>query len=254
MKDLTTAHSDGSGESSAAVAGSASPLLRLHSAAERSCHPSTLSPVNGTRIVAAVEPALVPATTTATTTAAATAARSWLRRVGEALTEERSFRAEERGERIVARELARLGHGWRVIHAIPQGPSNGEIDHLVIGPAGVFCLHTKQRRNSRREATRVATRLYACGAGRLEATGVLVPASNRSFRYGERPDVAVVQRAQLRRWLLAKPQVLDGMAVERIYEVAKRARTWKPSLAAQEAADAVARARRGKPVLRLVQG
>ena len=178
-----------------------------------------------------------PATTTAST---------WLQRIGEALTEERSLRAGERHERTVSRELARLGHGWRVIHSIPAGPANAYIDHLAIGPAGVFCLYGG--RFDPRDPVRVATRLYACGAGRVGATGVLVSPGSRQQAAG----AAVVQAPQLRRWPLSRPQVLDTMAVERCYEVARRATTWLPGLASQAAADAV-RTALGRARLRLVQ-
>ncbi|MFF3614656.1 nuclease-related domain-containing protein [Streptomyces sp. NPDC002580] len=48
------------------------------------------------------------------------------------------------GEKRVGRELERLTvHGWRVLHGIPKG--NGEdIDHLLIGPGGVFVFNTKR--------------------------------------------------------------------------------------------------------------
>lgn len=45
------------------------------------------------------------------------------------------------GERGTARQLERLPAGWHVWHDL-NGP-RGNIDHLVIGPAGVFVLDTK---------------------------------------------------------------------------------------------------------------
>ncbi|MFE5853296.1 nuclease-related domain-containing protein [Streptomyces sp. NPDC056500] len=53
------------------------------------------------------------------------------------------------GERIVGAELARLKRrGWSVLHSIPL-PNGGDIDHLLIGPGGVFCLNTKNFPNAR---------------------------------------------------------------------------------------------------------
>ncbi|WP_341477275.1 nuclease-related domain-containing protein [Frankia canadensis] len=47
------------------------------------------------------------------------------------------------GERAVGAELERLtGRGWRALHAIPL-PNNVDIDHLLIGPGGVFTINTK---------------------------------------------------------------------------------------------------------------
>ncbi|MHA7305580.1 nuclease-related domain-containing protein [Arthrobacter sp. TMN-49] len=47
------------------------------------------------------------------------------------------------GEIQVARLLARLDPGYVVLHAVPVGAGGSDIDHVVIGPAGVFTLNTK---------------------------------------------------------------------------------------------------------------
>ena len=39
--------------------------------------------------------------------------------------------------------LDRLGGGWLVVHAVPVGKAGSDIDHLVIGPAGVFTINAK---------------------------------------------------------------------------------------------------------------
>ncbi|MFQ6198503.1 nuclease-related domain-containing protein [Streptomyces sp. NPDC000405] len=47
------------------------------------------------------------------------------------------------GERRAGRELERLsGHGWRILHSIPLS-NFVDIDHLLIGPGGVFNINTK---------------------------------------------------------------------------------------------------------------
>jgi hypothetical protein len=52
------------------------------------------------------------------------------------------------GERKVGRELERLApHGWRVLHGIEKG-NGGDIDHLLIGPGGVFSINTKTHRGA----------------------------------------------------------------------------------------------------------
>lgn len=44
----------------------------------------------------------------------------------------------------MGRELERLTvQGWRVLHGIPKG-NGGDIDHLLIGPGGVFVFNTKR--------------------------------------------------------------------------------------------------------------
>ena len=59
-------------------------------------------------------------------------------------TEERSWRVGARGEEKVAAELARLGDSWHRLHAIEVGERGSDIDHVVIGPPGVFTLNAKR--------------------------------------------------------------------------------------------------------------
>ncbi|MEU6252243.1 nuclease-related domain-containing protein [Streptomyces sp. NPDC047043] len=54
-----------------------------------------------------------------------------------------SWYAGLEGERRVGRELQRLSaHGWRVLHGVGKA-NGGDIDHLLIGPGGVFAINTK---------------------------------------------------------------------------------------------------------------
>jgi len=53
------------------------------------------------------------------------------------------------GERVVAEHLEPLkAHGWRIFHDVP-GSNNGHafnIDHVAVGPPGIFVIETKTRR------------------------------------------------------------------------------------------------------------
>ncbi|MEQ1737283.1 MAG: nuclease-related domain-containing protein, partial [Rhodoglobus sp.] len=49
-----------------------------------------------------------------------------------------------RGELFMAARLAKLGPAWTVLHSVPVGDRGSDIDHLVIGPAGVFPINTKR--------------------------------------------------------------------------------------------------------------
>jgi hypothetical protein len=54
-----------------------------------------------------------------------------------------------KGERVVARRLARLGRdGWDVLRAV-QAHGGDEVEHLVVGPPGVFMLSTLYHRGAR---------------------------------------------------------------------------------------------------------
>ena len=53
------------------------------------------------------------------------------------------------GERVVAEQLEPLkAHGWRIFHDVPGGTTEHRfnLDHLAVGPAGVFVIETKTRR------------------------------------------------------------------------------------------------------------
>ncbi|MCC0095943.1 NERD domain-containing protein [Streptomyces flavotricini] len=52
------------------------------------------------------------------------------------------------GERRVGRELKRLSPlGWRTLHGVEKS-NGGDIDHLVIGPGGVFSINTKTHKGA----------------------------------------------------------------------------------------------------------
>jgi hypothetical protein len=47
------------------------------------------------------------------------------------------------GERRVADILSGLGREWTVLHSVPVGSGSTDIDHVAIGPSGVFVINTK---------------------------------------------------------------------------------------------------------------
>ena len=49
-----------------------------------------------------------------------------------------------RGELHTARRLERLGPEWTVLHSVPVGTRGSDIDHRVVGPAGVFPINAKR--------------------------------------------------------------------------------------------------------------
>jgi len=50
-------------------------------------------------------------------------------------------------EEMVGTKLAALGNGYRVIHDISKGKDQENIDHVVIGPTGVFVIESKANKN-----------------------------------------------------------------------------------------------------------
>lgn len=179
--------------------------------------------------------------------------RTALARLLRVRTDERAWRIGADGEEKVAGRLEKLAKKdarWRFLHAIPVGDNGSDIDHVVIGPAGVFTLNAKHHpraqiwvggdtlmvngcrypyvRNSRFEAKRASALLTkACGK-RVTAVAVLVPVGADGITIKEPPsDVHVVNRMRLAEWLRSLPEVLDDQTVEEIFEVARRSTTWQ---------------------------
>jgi hypothetical protein len=71
--------------------------------------------------------------------------KSWLRFFGGAFRRDYdSWSQGAEGEEVVGDVLEGLaGEGWRVIHDVSFG--RGNIDHIAVGPGGVFTIETKSR-------------------------------------------------------------------------------------------------------------
>jgi hypothetical protein len=169
-------------------------------------------------------------------------------------TDERAWRVGADGEEAVAEQLARLdGRGWRFLHAVPVGKGDSDIDHVAIGPGGVFTLNTKNHRgrrvtvyerafyvdggkqdylrNSRHEGQRAA-RLLTAACGSAVAVVPLIVVLCDSLTVKQQPiDVQVVGRRNIARWLDDRPILLDAGAIEWIWEHARRSTTWQPNSA-----------------------
>lgn len=167
-------------------------------------------------------------------------------------TEERAWRIGADGEQAVALELEKLGPGWRVLHAVRVGDRGSDIDHVVIGPGGVFTVNAKNHpnasiwvggdtflvngqkqpyvRNSRHEARRAAKLLTEQVGFPVSAVGVVaVYGARRGFTVKAQPRdgaVVVVARKWISQYLGRLPCRLDSRAVDAIFEAARRSTTW----------------------------
>ncbi len=164
-------------------------------------------------------------------------------------TEERAFRKGAAGERVVAQRLEELGSGWRVLHSIPVGSGDSDLDHLVIGPGGVFTLNSKNHlgkkvwvagntfmacgvrqpyiRSARHEAEQ-ATRLLSGAMGRAESvTGVaVVMASQLTVKRKQPTSVFVVGRKKIAEWQRRYGGRLSPEMVALIYDWARDPSLW----------------------------
>jgi hypothetical protein len=163
-------------------------------------------------------------------------------------TDERAWRRGAAGEEEVARQLEKLGPSWRVIHSVPVGSKDTDIDHVVIGPPGVFTLNTKNHLGkrvtvyeyaiyvggtkqpylgkSRAEGKRGSKILSsACGFGVVVHPVVVIMADELVVK-GSPHEVDVVGRRKVAEWLDRRPAHLSADRIEAIYAVARRRSTW----------------------------
>ncbi|MFI1564561.1 nuclease-related domain-containing protein [Streptomyces sp. NPDC020490] len=164
-------------------------------------------------------------------------------------SEIRSWADGLKGEQLTARRLARLRrHGWYTLHAI-QWTNGTDIDHLTIGPAGVFSVNSKRHRGksvwygdaaitvnggttrhiaaSQSEARRVSRALSrGCGAEVPVRPLISVVDAARLVVKSANPPVLVLEVEHLDRVLSGLSPVLSGDQVASIYNVARRPQTW----------------------------
>jgi len=135
-----------------------------------------------------------------------------------------------KGERVVGSVLATLPKEWKVFHSLPVG-TGIDIDHLAIGPAGVFTISTKHHhgksvrvsgrtvmvarqkkeyiRDAEIEATRVSELMRERMPKSTSARPVVAIVHPARLAIRRRPaQVKVIDARNLRAWLLALPPVL----------------------------------------------
>ena len=165
-------------------------------------------------------------------------------------TDERAWRVGAKGEEKVAKELAKLNAEWKVLHAVEVGENGSDIDHVAIGPPGVFTLNAKRHprgkawvgdrmvmvngqrtdylRNSRFEAKRSSRLLSTACAREVAVAAAIVFVDLDDFTVKQiPPDVHVTTCRRLPGWLRSLPAVLDADAVEKVYAMARLSSTWK---------------------------
>ena len=180
--------------------------------------------------------------------------RNFLLRATDAKTEERSWRVGADGEEAIGSRLEKLlDHGWTVLHSIPIGEKGSDIDHVLIGPGGVFTVNTKRHpngkiwvarntimvngqkvpylRNSRHEAQRASKLLSAATGEAVEVRGVLIFMTGTvipNLTIKEHPDdVVILDRLAIPRAFRKAPQRLSSERIHTIAQAARRVSTWK---------------------------
>ena len=154
------------------------------------------------------------------------------------------------GELAVGRVLAKLGPQWHVLHAVPVGEGDTDIDHVVIGPGGVFTLNSKNHSGqnvwvagrtflvagqkqphipkAEAEAQRAGKLLGRALASSVRVTPMLVVVDPKKITVRERPaQVVVVTASEVVSWLRRQPKVLSTDQVDQLAAAATRPGTWR---------------------------
>ena len=168
------------------------------------------------------------------------------------------YRAAE-GEVEVGRMLEQLGPQWDVLHVVPVDDLNGRIDHLAIGPAGVFALFTANfpgqevRVNGetmsigaravddlqtiRRLSENAAERLGNAAGRAVDVQPVLIVIDPTRLALRKAPEgMQVVSSRALMQVLTRADRSLAGSEVAYISDVADRETTWESAFASPERA------------------
>jgi hypothetical protein len=158
------------------------------------------------------------------------------------------------GEIEVGKILSRLPPEWRVFHAVPIGKAGADIDHLVVGPGGIFTINTKHHRgkkiwvaersfmvngqkqphlrNSKFEATRVTKMLRERMPQLPPAQAVIALVSPASITIRKKPDeVKVLDALNVRRWLQKRPVALAETDLVELAAIIDAPETWTATTA-----------------------
>lgn len=197
--------------------------------------------------------------------------------VADAAAQEQIARAQEdmrrwsqgaEGERLVADTLGTLArYGWIALHDVHwPGRPQANLDHIAIGPGGVFVIDAKNwtgrvevrdaelTQNGYRRTEEVAGVLRACDAvtsllapeHRMRVAPVLCLVAQDQEPIKARPGSVVVGRHQLAKTLVALPPCLTPFDVADIARLLGRELGGPTSPALLTTAD-LARAPRGRP-------
>ncbi|KQX08124.1 MULTISPECIES: nuclease-related domain-containing protein [unclassified Leifsonia] len=152
------------------------------------------------------------------------------------------------GELAVATRLRQLGPDWTVLHSVPVGRGESDIDHVVIGPSGVYTINTKHHddarvwvgarkllvngqptdylRNARHEAERATRLLSAASGSDIVVRPVIALVGAKTITVKQQPsDVMVLADTQLVRWLRRRRRT-PALETTPVVAAAEHPSTW----------------------------
>jgi hypothetical protein len=127
----------------------------------------------------------------------------------------------------IRQRLRGLGPAWRALHPAGLGESGSDIDHLVIGPGGVFTLHAEHRdpRDARRAARVVADALSEAAGQKVVVVPLQVLARGEP-EPGQPGGVLTCRARDLALLLKNLRPSLRLVEIGAIHAAARRPATW----------------------------
>jgi hypothetical protein len=164
-------------------------------------------------------------------------------------TDERAWGRGAEGEEHVGRLLEQLRpHGWYIQHDVKIGRNGANVDHLVIGPPGVYAINTKLLRQNvwvagsvikvggynkdyvdkgEAEARRIREKLVAATGRRSLWVQSLLVFVDADLVVKQQPrNVPVLRDSELVHALLAQDVTLGQEEVEALARAAQQVATW----------------------------
>jgi hypothetical protein len=153
------------------------------------------------------------------------------------------------GEEKVARRLSKLSRDqWMCLHDRPLGTSGRNVDHILIGPGGVFSINSKNLSgavsvrgnafyvNGYRDYTRVhaarnegrvvSARLSAAVGKPVEVSPVIVVVAPSLDLVSQPDGVHVLGLRDVPEWFALRPSNPAAVSAAAVYEACRRAHVW----------------------------
>jgi hypothetical protein len=169
--------------------------------------------------------------------------------IGAWLGEDDDHPRGERGSPVRLRLDRLADEGWQTVHDVPLGRQGTVVEHLLIGPGGIFTvterrhpgshvraaartMHVDGRavpylRDARLEASRVQGLLHSAGCAGAGVRAVLVIAGDLERDVQDPPqDILVIARHEVPNLFRRMPERLDPARVSAVAHVARRRTTW----------------------------
>ena len=158
--------------------------------------------------------------------------------------------AGAQGELTVGKMLATLPQEWTAFHAVPIGKNDTDIDHILVGPGGIFTINTKHhcRKNVRvgartvivdghkkaylpaaeHEAERVSTVLRERMPLVTPVQPVVALVDPKQITFQEKPaQVKVLDAGGLLAWLVHLQPVLSDDEIAEVVVILDSPATWR---------------------------